>query len=584
VRAAAQEFATKAFLDPAIPALFGTAAVSIRRGEIPTLMRSIAQDAVATTAREVSDVWPLEVAGGERVMHFRLVRPLRLGGMGSVFLAWDERLDRHVVLKRLAPQQEPEEGRRRLEREARAAARLRHPYIVTIYSLEYVGPEPVLVQEYVDGDDLDARVGALPGNTALSLGKAIANALAYAHDKGIIHRDLKPRNVRIRPDGTPSVLDFGLGKVFTATSHERTEPALTKAGTVMGTPHYMAPEQWSADEVTPAADVFAFGVLLFEMIAGGVPFDGATREALYGNILRGDPPVDTLNVTKPIRQLIRACLATTPTDRPTMHDVETILERALAPTTNQGAMPDNEPVDTNNLVVPAAHEPSAWITAQRQRAKNTITSDDVIMEVSVALQDITTVLRLPQLKHVLKDLAAFHQRIGRFDGKVRTGHDDVAGAIRSNGERFYRAARIDGTLYYAISAPRPRNGFVPIEFVLDEVLHLLAYSSRFAAMITGGGEASRLRISVALTGQAVMLGSAEWSDAFGATLHGLRTKRSLALQGAVIVALPYLQEHVELAAQVLCDQLVAGAEFVTVSPERYVERAAELGIGHPKGS
>ena len=237
------------------------------------------------------------LTAGDVVTHYRVLSPLGSGGMGQVYLAEDVRLGRRLALKVLPPRAWRDEGRlRRFEREARTISALNHPNILTIYDIGHVGDMQFLATEYVDGVTLRTVLerGRLELRQALEIAIQIAQALTAAHDAGVVHRDLKPENVMMRVDGYVKVLDFGLAKLidqgaFAGTSDASTQLAETGDGVVMGTFSYMAPEQMRGNDIDPRADLFAFGVLLYEMLAGEPPFKGASAADVVGAVLLRDP-------------------------------------------------------------------------------------------------------------------------------------------------------------------------------------------------------------------------------------------------------------------------------------------------------
>ena len=196
--------------------------------------------------------------------------------MGIVYLAQDERLGRRVALKSLpAGASMQPDLRERLRREARAAATISHPAVAVVYALEEVGDNLFIATEYVQGETLRSVIahGPLPPDRARSIATDIAGALAAAHDAGVIHRDLKPENVLIKSDGSVKVVDFGIAHV------EGTDVSrLTRPGFALGTPAYMAPEQLLGGQVDPRADVYAWGVVLSEMLQGHHPLDRVTTD------------------------------------------------------------------------------------------------------------------------------------------------------------------------------------------------------------------------------------------------------------------------------------------------------------------
>src|SRR5579863_9622526 len=202
----------------------------------------------------------MPLSPGDRLGPYEIVADIGKGGMGEVWRARDPRLGRDVAIK-VSAQQFTD----RFEREARAIAALNHSNICTLYD---VGPN-YLVMELVEGSTLAERIqeGTLPPEEALPIAKQIADALEAAHEKGIVHRDLKPANVKIRPDGSVKVLDFGLAKSAGYAEVTADSPTMMSVpGMILGTAGYMAPEQARGKEVDKRADIWAFGVVLYEMI------------------------------------------------------------------------------------------------------------------------------------------------------------------------------------------------------------------------------------------------------------------------------------------------------------------------------
>jgi hypothetical protein len=259
-----------------------------------------------------------------KIGQYRVVRELGRGGMGVVYEALDERLERSVALKVLSPELSHDSGfRARFLREARVAAAINHPNIVTVHELGETEGKLFIAMALVHGRSLRALLqnGPLSLGEALRLGEQIAGALSAAHAAGVVHRDLKPENVIVTESGEVRLLDFGIAKALVQTplpvdAEARTEAhAATHAGQVLGTPGYMAPEQALGAEVDARVDVFAFGVLLYEMIAGRPAFGGLPSERLAA-VLRDEPPaLPASGVGPELGSLLARCLAKSPEQR-----------------------------------------------------------------------------------------------------------------------------------------------------------------------------------------------------------------------------------------------------------------------------
>ena len=261
-------------------------------------------------------VWAL--ATGDVLAHYRVLAPIGTGGMGQVYLAEDTRLGRRLALKILSPRaRRDEQLLHRFEREARTISTLNHPNILTIYDIGSSGETRFLATEFIDGVTLRSVIerGPVPVRRAVEIATQVAQALAAAHGAGVIHRDLKPENVMIRSDGYVKVLDFGLAKLtaqeaFSADANSPTQLLETKDGVVLGTFNYMAPEQARGADLDPRADLFALGVLLYEMLAGEPPFRGATAADVVGAVLFRDPdPIASIvAVPADLERLVATCL------------------------------------------------------------------------------------------------------------------------------------------------------------------------------------------------------------------------------------------------------------------------------------
>ncbi|MGN6593723.1 MAG: protein kinase domain-containing protein [Terriglobales bacterium] len=260
----------------------------------------------------------MPLAAGTRFGPYEIVAPLGAGGMGEVYRAHDAALKRDIALKVLpAALAQDGERRARFEREAQVLASLQHPNIAAIYGLQ----DNAIVMELAEGVNL---AGPLPLDDVLALGRQIAAALEYAHERGIVHRDLKPANIKVTPDGQVKLLDFGLAKALaqeTAAAELANSPTLTHAatmpGVILGTAAYMAPEQAKGKAVDRRADIWAFGCVLFELLAGAPPFPGETVTEVLAAVITQEPEWQRLPAATPawLRSLLGRCLRKDPRQR-----------------------------------------------------------------------------------------------------------------------------------------------------------------------------------------------------------------------------------------------------------------------------
>jgi len=252
---------------------------------------------------------------GEIVAGYRIDGVLGSGGMGQVYLARDTQLHRTVAIKLVDPRRQSAQD---LVREARLAASLDHPAICTIHGVDYLGEEPFLVMEHVKGRPLSKVIRgrrSVSVTTALDFARQIVAAVAHAHDRGVIHGDLKSSNIMVGPDGRITILDFGLARRAGGAAREiettRPSPSSGAAGTVP----YMAPEIIRGRQATVQSDIWALGVLLFEMVAGRRPFAGGTFYETASNILINQRMRMESLVHGPIREVIDRCLSVDPAGR-----------------------------------------------------------------------------------------------------------------------------------------------------------------------------------------------------------------------------------------------------------------------------
>ena len=286
---------------------------------------------------------PLSLTPGTRLGVYEVTSLIGEGGMGQVYRATDTKLKRQVAIKILPPSLAADHDRlTRFQREAEVLASLNHPNIAQIHGLEESGGGTSLVMELVEGDDLSQRLarGAIPLDEALPIARQIAEALEAAHEHGIIHRDLKPANIKIRPDGTVKVLDFGLAKAMTpaglSSADVMNSPTLvardTQAGMILGTAAYMAPEQARGKAVDRRADVWAFGAVLFEMLTGKRAFPGEDITDTLAAVVRAEPEWSLVprDMSPTLVLYLQRCLHKDPKQRiGDIHDVRLALDGAL---------------------------------------------------------------------------------------------------------------------------------------------------------------------------------------------------------------------------------------------------------------
>ncbi len=294
------------------------------RHEVLSLVAA-AEGGTSSIAKVIADAAQTDGdLAGRRFSHFQIVREIGRGGMGEVYLARDLKLGREVALKLLplAFQRDPQRLRL-FEAEARAAAVLNHPNIMAVYEAGEFDGQPFIATEYVEGKTLAERLrrGPLPLDQAKRLGAQIADGLAIAHERGIVHRDLKPANIMLKADGTVKVLDFGLARLTKRLAEKEAidkpleDPAdsalptesLSRPGAIIGTPAYMSPEQARGLRVDTRADIWAFGVVFYEMLTGKCPFQKQTTDGTLAAVAGEEPDLNKLPVL--VRTVVGRCLS-----------------------------------------------------------------------------------------------------------------------------------------------------------------------------------------------------------------------------------------------------------------------------------
>lgn len=510
------------------------------------------------------ETWPLKVVGGEIVRYFRIERALTPGGMGDVFLAYDERLERRVVLKRVRADRTVHEGVRRLQREACMGAQLRHPNIAIIYALEYVGFDPVLVQEYIAGEDLNTLVGKLPPPEVFRIAASVADALSHAHERGIMHRDVKPQNVRLTPDRTPIVLDFGLGKMFISTPNAKTDVQLSDANMIVGTAAYMAPEAWTgkSDQKT---DVFAFGVALFELLSGQRPFK-AEGAAIVTEILKNDvPPLTCEGIPSDVEELIKECLAPKPDDRPLMVQVRDRLLRFVNTI--------SEPEETSEAPLVTGDQRSEWSRGQIAVGRRQV-GNGITFEAAVTLSVPKSLLNVEQ---TLQGVWREPLRVGRITGATLTRSKAGLTAIVSD-ERgvAYWTFRATGELVYVASIPATQMT-ISLHTLLDETIHIVSYAARCASAFGLDADAEVL-VNVTLQNIGLhVIADGGWPHDTVETLARKRTHPRENISSSIAATARRLKEGLPAILKVLVDELLRD-EFIAI-PEARLARQVTAALG-----
>ncbi len=313
---------------------------------------------------------------GDSLAHYELMGPIGSGGMGEVHLARDTKLDREVALK-ILPEDFASDPERlaRFRREAKVLAALNHTNIAAIHGLEEEDGRLVLAMELAPGETLEARIaqGPMPVEDVLKVAVQIAAGLEEAHEKGIVHRDLKPANVKLGPEGEIKILDFGLARAFEGETEEKSSDplnsptltaAMTQAGVILGTAAYMSPEQARGYAVDSRTDLWAFGVILWELLAGKRLFAGETVSDTLAMVLRAEPEWEALPTDLPpsLARLLRRCLQRDKRQR--LHhvaDARIVMEEILLDGTSA-----HEPALTGTIAMTPAQRRSGragWITA-----------------------------------------------------------------------------------------------------------------------------------------------------------------------------------------------------------------------------
>src|SRR4051812_20484954 len=351
-----------------------------------------------------NDRMPAVLAPDQHLGPYRLIARVGAGGMGEVWRAEDTRLGRTVAIKVLPPSVLADvEATARLKREARTAAQLYHPSIATIHSIEQDGDHIFIVEEFVEGESLTKviRRGGLSEAEICRIGRAVADALAEAHAKGIVHRDIKPDNIIVSGNRV-KVLDFGIAKqvgVVGAPSSDTPTAFVTQQGMILGTIHYMSPEQALGKTIDGRTDVFSLGVVLYEMATGRRPFAGETITETMTQIIRDEPVEPVLvnpGISPGMNEIIQRSLRKNAAERFTAAELVTALDvqagRAkTAPYTNANAVTAATPTLLTGSQLKTMQEPAA-----QPRRRSAVPAVIIVLVIAIAAAAAVIATRRPK--------------------------------------------------------------------------------------------------------------------------------------------------------------------------------------------
>ena len=446
----------------------------------------------------------VQLAAGHRVSHYEIQAKLGEGGMGVVYKARDTRLSRVVAIKFLSREAADEGGRRRFQQEAQTASSLNHPHILTVFEVGEFEGQQYLVTEFIDGGTLhNWRISTQPGwQQVVELLTGVADGLACAHEAGIVHRDIKPKNILVTRNGYAKLADFGLAKVLERVevdSQAETLTTATKPGVILGTVAYMSPEQASACPVDTRSDIFSFGTVLYEMLAGRRPFTGRTNlDVLHAVINRDQPPVEECCPELPVSLCvaIAKALEKNPADRyQTMRELVVDLRRLVRSDVTRRAQPRGSPSHAfrwrwaATAVLALASIVVAWNIAHRIAPAEIQTlavlpfanaetgPDSEYMSDGITEEIIQRLAKIPGLRVVSRN-SSFgyrgHQQDLRAVAKSLGATMIVTGSVRRSGQKIRVAAELLD----------PRNSYQIWSHSYDrEINDIFAVQDEIAAMV-----------------------------------------------------------------------------------------------------
>jgi eukaryotic-like serine/threonine-protein kinase len=498
------------------------------RLEVESLLRSdeaaetfIEEPATALVAEVIAER-QIQAMAGQRISHYKILSRLGSGGMGEVYLAEDLKLARKVAIKFLPPAlMSDEEARKRLLREARAAAALDHPNICTIHEVGEENGRSFIVMQYIEGETLAARIKRerLELSEALAIAIQVAEALQEAHQRGIIHRDVKPQNLMLTARGQVKVLDFGLAKVAreqaVALEEADTSSLMSTPGTILGTLQYMSPEQARGETLDLRSDIFSFGTTLYEILSGRRPFDAKSAAEIISAILtREAPPLERTGAPEELERIVRRCLEKDRERRyQTMQEVVIDLENAQLEMEGEEALTSSEAVISKKVSTPSK---TRWVGWRSHKVSLTVLGVATLAALmAAALWRLNLPTKQPEIKSLvvlpMKNLSGNPEEEYFVDGITEALTTDLSKISALKVISHKTAMRFKGS-------KKP----------LREIAHELKVDVVLEGSVTRDADKVRITAKLIDAGADQIM----WGDSFESELTGI-----LALQGKVARAI-----------------------------------------------